>query len=71
MTSPFIGLAEQRRGKLELWSFVIPNEETKKDPSSFLVPTVEVERRAGLQLWDRLQGKDIVELKAKTPKMWD
>ena len=57
-------LAEKRLGKLELWSFLIPNEETEKDPKSFRVPTVEVERRAGLQLWDRLQGSDIEKLKA-------
>ena len=63
-------LAEQRLGKLELWSFVIPNKKTKKDPSSFLVPTVEVESIAGLQLWDRLQGSDIEKLKAKKRNMW-
>ncbi len=64
-------LAEQRLGKLELWSFLIPNKKTKKDPPSFVVPTVEVERRAGLQLWDRLQGSDIEDLKTKKRKMWD
>ena len=64
-------LAEQRLGKLELWSFLIPNKKTTKDPSSFLVPTVEAESRAGLQLWDRLQGSDIEDLKAKKREMWD
>ena len=63
-------LAEQRLGKLELWSFLIPNEETNKNPSSFLVPTVDVERQAGLQLWDRLQGEKIEDLKAKKRRMW-
>ncbi len=63
-------LAEQRLGKLELWSFLIPNKETKKDPSSFLVPAVDVERQAGLQLWDRLRGSEIEKLKAKKGKMW-
>ena len=38
--------------------------------TSFLVPTVEVESRAGLQLWDRLQGSDIEKLKAKKRNMW-
>ena len=37
-------LAEQRLGRLELWSFLIPNEETKKKPSSFLIETEQVER---------------------------
>ena len=64
-------LAEQRLGKLELWSFLIPNKKMKKDPSSFVVPTVEVESRAGLQLWDRLRGSEIEQRKAKKRKMWD
>ena len=64
-------LAEQRRGKLELWSFLIPNKATKKDPSSFLKTTVEVESQAGLQLWDRLQGLEIDKLKAQKGKMWN
>ena len=63
-------LAEQRLRGLELWSFLIPNKETKKDPSSFLVPAEDIERQAGLQLWDRLQGSKIEKLKAKKGKMW-
>ena len=63
-------LAEQRMGKLELWSFLIPNEDTKQDPSNFLLPTVEVERRAGLELWDRLRGSEIDKLKAAKGKIW-
>ena len=63
-------LAEQRLGRLELWSFLIPNEETKKKPSSFLIETEQVERRAGLQLWDRLQGEKIEKMKVKKGRMW-
>ena len=63
-------LAEQRLGKLELWSFLIPNEDTEKDLANFLVPAVDVERRAGLQLWDRLQGLKMERLKAKKGRMW-
>ena len=63
-------LAEQRLGKLELWSFLIPNEDTKKELANFLVPSVEVERRAGLQLWDRLQGLKMDRLKARKGRMW-
>ena len=63
-------LAEQRLGKLEMWSFLIPNEDTKKDLASFRVPTEEVEHRAGLQLWDRLQGLKMEKLKARKGRMW-
>ena len=63
-------LAEQRLGKLELWTFLIPNEDTEKKPSSFVVPTVDVERQAGLQLWDRLQGEKIERLKTTKRRMW-
>ena len=63
-------LAEQRLGKLELWSFLIPNGDTKEGLASFLVPTVDIERRAGLQLWDRLQGLEMDKLKAKKGQMW-
>ncbi len=44
----------------------IPNKSLKE----FLVPTVEVERRAGLQLWDRLRGEKSDELKTKKGRMW-
>ena len=63
-------LAEQRLGKLDLWSFLIPNEDAENDFASFLVPTEEVERRAGLQLWNRLQGLKMEKLKAKKARMW-
>ena len=63
-------LAEQRLGRLGLWSFLIPNENTEEDFASFLVPTVTVERQAGLQLWDRLQGLKMDRLKAKKGRMW-
>ena len=53
-----------------MWSFLIPNEETKKKPSSFLIETEQVERRAGLQLWDRLQGEKIEKMKVKKGRMW-
>ncbi|NKB81712.1 MAG: DNA/RNA endonuclease G [Nitrospirales bacterium] len=55
----------QSTNQLAMWSFVIPNAKTKKPLKNFLVPTVEVERRAGLQLWDRLRGEKSDALKTK------
>jgi endonuclease G len=67
-------LAERAKPKstnqLAMWSFVIPNGKTNKTLKEFLVPTVEVERRAGLQLWDKLRGEKIDALKTKKGRMW-
>jgi DNA/RNA endonuclease G (NUC1) len=63
-------LAETKRGALKIWTFAIPNAATDKPPASFLVPTVEVERRAGLTLWDRLTPTASAKLKATKGTMW-
>ena len=47
-----------------------PNKKTNKKLPSFLVPTVEVEKGAGLQLWDRLRGDKSDDLKMRKGKMW-
>jgi endonuclease G, mitochondrial len=56
--------------QLSMWSFEIPNEKTNKSLKDFLVPTDEIERRAGLQIWDRLQGAKSDRLKTKKGRMW-
>ena len=63
-------LAESRKGKLNLWSFVIPNEETQQDIDAFLMPTNKVEWLAGLILWDKLHGEDIKRQRSIKGKMW-
>ncbi len=64
-------LAEDERGKLRLWSFVIPNEGKRAPLETFLVPTVEVEFRAGLLLWDRLRGETFEHQKSTKSEMWE
>jgi len=65
-------LAEEgKSGRLQLWSFDIPNEDADADLASFLVPTDQLERRAGLSLWDRLRGEKIDEAEAKAGNMWE
>jgi hypothetical protein len=52
--------------------YIIPNsEDLDADLSSFLVPTDQVESRAGLTLWDRLRGEKIDESEAKAGNMWE
>jgi len=63
-------LAETSSGRLQMWSFVIPNEEAKKPLDKYLVKTSRVERFAGIKLWERLVGKKIQNEKEKIRKIW-
>ncbi|MDX8392486.1 MAG: DNA/RNA non-specific endonuclease [Mariprofundaceae bacterium] len=63
-------LAENNRGSLKMWSFVLPNEEADQALEKFRVPTAHVEKIAGIKLWQRLVGKKIDREKLKTRKMW-
>lgn len=58
------------KNQLEMWSFIMPNTKTDKPLEDFLVSTIEVERRAGLQIWSRLRGESSNDLKTKKGKMW-
>jgi endonuclease G len=53
-----------------MWSFIIPNEATKKTLTDFQETTVKVEKYAGLFLWERLTGKEIEKEKNKVRPMW-
>ncbi len=66
-------LAEEgKSGRLTIWTFDIPNaEDIDEDLPSFLLPTDQVESRAGLNLWDRLRGEKIDESEAEAGKMWE
>ena len=63
-------LTENNKGRLYMWSFVIPNEGSDKPLRDFLVPTTTVEKMSGLLLWERLVGKKIESEKCKVRKMW-
>lgn len=63
-------LTEDNRGRLSMWSFLIPNEASDKPLEEFLVPTLKVERYSGLTLWHKLVGSDIEKEKAKVRSMW-
>jgi len=65
-------LTENNKGKLEMWSFVIPNKESDNSLASFLVPTTRVEKYSGLFLWERLLGDEVERMKNdKDKQMWD
>jgi len=63
-------LTENNRGALHMWSFILPNEESDKVLEEFLVPTVKLERYAGLFLWQRLVGRKIEREKGRIRRMW-
>jgi len=63
-------LVENNRGALNMWSFIIPHEETDKPLQDFQVSASEVERYAGIQLWERLMGTKMDKEKNKIRKMW-
>lgn len=63
-------LAENNRGTLHMWSFVIPNENSSQPLDKFQVSTMLVEKLAGIKLWERLVGKKIDSEKSKIRKMW-
>jgi endonuclease G len=63
-------LAENNRGRLLRCSFILPNKKSTKAIREFQVPTVEVERKAGIHLWERLEGKVIEREKSNIRKIW-
>ena len=56
--------------QLKLWTFVIPNYKTEKELKEFLVPTHDVERIVGLELWGKLRGEKSEKLKSGKGRMW-
>lgn len=63
-------LAETNTGALKMWSFIIPNEETDKPLEEFRVPTINVEKYVGIELWSLLDGEKIKKEKAKVRSIW-
>ena len=63
-------LTEDKRGTFNMWSFIIPNEASKKSLEEFRVPTTKLEKYAGLFLWETLVGTKIKREKNRIRKMW-
>ncbi len=63
-------LTENNRGKLYMWSFLLPNEKSDQPLDTFLVKTTLVEKLAGIKLWEQLVGKKIEREKSKIRRMW-
>lgn len=63
-------LTEDNRGRLKMWSFVLPNEQSDEPLENYRVATTKIEQYAGIQLWDRLVGTKIQTEKKKIRSMW-
>ena len=63
-------LTENDKGAIHMWSFIMPNKYSTKPLSEFLVPTSEVEKKAGILLWEELVGSKIQREKNRERKMW-
>ena len=63
-------LAENKRGKLKLWTFEMKNEELTGELGDYLVNTYDMEQIVGGRFWDRISGGDLHNQKRKIPKMW-
>lgn len=63
-------LTEKNTGTINMWSFIIPNENTDLELEDFLVKTSKVEKISGLFLWETLLGTKMIKEKNKIRKMW-
>ena len=63
-------LTERNTGTFNMWSFIIPNEESNEPLEDYLVETSKVEKISGLFLWDTLTGTSIMKKKNRIRKMW-
>ncbi len=64
-------LAEDKRGKLKLWTFVMENKKLNGKIEDYLVNTYDVEQVVGGRFWDRVSGGDLHSQKKKPRKIWD
>lgn len=63
-------LTENRRGKLDLWTFEMPNKDLDESLGTYLVNTYDAEQIVGGRFWDRVSGGDLHEQKKSTNRMW-
>ncbi len=63
-------LVEKNTGTINMYSFIIPNEESDLELEDFLVATTKVEKISGLLLWETLLGTKMIKEKNKVRKMW-
>ncbi len=63
-------LAEDLRGGLRLWTFMMENKKLDGALKDYLVKTYDAEQYVGGRFWDRVIGSDLHEQKAEPGTMW-
>lgn len=63
-------LAEDKRGRLLLWTFQMDNAALSGDLHEYLVVTYDAEQVVGGRFWDRISGGDLHEQKKNPIPMW-
>lgn len=63
-------LAEDRRGRLTLWTFRMDNARLEGDLADYLVSTYDAEQFVGGRFWDRISAGDLHEQKQVSNPMW-
>lgn len=64
-------LAEDKRGRLKLWTFEMENKQLSGNLEDYLVITYDAEQKVGGRFWDRVFGSDLHNQKSKPGTMWD
>jgi endonuclease G len=64
-------LAEDNKGRLLLWTFLMENKELEGKIEDFLVKTYDVEQLVGGRFWDRISGTDLHNQKKEISKIWE
>lgn len=64
-------LAEDDKGRLSLWTFLMENKELDGKIDDYLVKTYDAEQLVGGRFWDRISGTDLHDQKKIISKIWD
>lgn len=64
-------LAEDKRGRLKLWTFEMENKQLSGNLEDYLVVTYDAEQKVGGRFWDRVSGSDLHSQKSEPGVMWD
>lgn len=64
-------LAEDSRGRLKLWTFMMENKKLTGKIEDYLVKTYDAEQYVGGRFWNRVAGRDLHSQKRNPRKIWD
>ena len=63
-------LTEDKRGNLDMWSFLMDNKDLDGALENYMVPTTKIEKLPVFVLWEQLVGTQVSREKNNVRKMW-